>query len=83
MVIPSVMELAVYGTLATAVAVAVMVANDRALWQAAALVVAAAILIGLVAFVARRAQPEDLAGEPGEPAEPGPQRSGARRRRRH
>ncbi|RIQ26248.1 hypothetical protein [Jiangella rhizosphaerae] len=78
--IPSVAELALYGSLATAVAVAVMIVNDRPYWQAAVVVVAAAAVIALLSFVASRSRPERTGDEP---ADASSHRSGGRRRRRH
>ncbi len=79
-VIPSVAELAVYGSLATAVAVAVMIVNGRPYWQAAAVVAAAAAVIVLVSFVAVRSRPERTDDDTGDPTRPGS--TGRRRRRR-
>lgn len=82
-VIPSVAELALYGTLATTVAVAVMIVNDRPRWQAAAVVAGAALVIVLLSVVAARSRPERTGDEADEgDGEPTRTRSGARRRRR-
>ncbi|MBB5790750.1 hypothetical protein [Jiangella mangrovi] len=74
--IPSIGELALYGTLATAVAVAVLIVNDRPYWQAAAVVAGAALLIVLLAVVAARSRPDRPADDPTRP------RPEDRRRRR-